>query len=299
MPTERANDALLATAEGAVRRLVERPIGGYHPTGDDATEPTAWAALALATAGEDAAAKQAADWLAERQNDDGSVGVTAAEPEPGWPTSLAMLAWDAVDPSAHKDRIRHGARWALAQEPWTAPRHPHTGHDTTLEGWSWAPATHSWLEPTAFFSVALRRAGFVTHDRRQQAIAMMVDRLLSGGGANYGNTTVLGQELLQHLQPSGVVAWALSEESVTDPRLPRTLAYLNEAALKPTGVASLAWAARGLAAYGVLTDPIADRLAEAWRRAEPTASVYRTALVALAAQEANRDAAPRTEVRGS
>ena len=120
----------------------------------------------------------------------------------------------------------------------------------------------------------------------------MVDRLLSGGGANYGNTTVLGQELLQHIQPSGIVAWALSEEKVTDPRLPRTLKYLSDAITAPTGVASLCWAVRGLTAYRLATDSAAEKLAAAWPRVERSESTYKTALFALAAQEVLSEATP-------
>ena len=274
-------------SEQALERIAAAPIGGYHADSEPASEPTAWATLALVAAGRTDAARRGAEWLAERQNGDGSVGVTASQDAPGWPTSLAMLAWQAIDSEGYAERVDRGAQWALEQEPWTTPRHRVAGHDTTLEGWSWAPATHSWIEPTAFFAVALRGAGYANHPRRDQAVRLMVDRLLSGGGANYGNTTILGQELLQHLQPSGIVAWALAGEDVDDPRLAKTVDYLRQASAEPTGTASLAWAVRGLAANGAANEAIRSALAQAWPRVERNGGLYRLALWSLAALESS------------
>ena len=47
-----------------------------------------------------------------------------------------------------------------------------------------------------------RRPGLPPHPRNwRNAQAMLIDRLLAGGGCNYGNTVVLGQELRPHVQP--------------------------------------------------------------------------------------------------
>lgn len=269
----------------AHKRLARSPIGGYHPEGEPASEPIAWATLALARAGEPSAAVVGAEWLAERQARDGSVGVTESQAEPFWPTALAMLAWQEVDAVRYADRIAGGAEWAFAQEPWTTERHPTFGHDTGIAGWSWAPDTHSWLEPTAFFSVALRETGHADHPRRQDAVRLLIDRLLPSGGANYGNTTVFGQELLQHVHSSGVVAWALSGEAVDPARMASTLDYLSTTIQEPTGLASLAWASRGLAAWGRGAS-VEKTLTTAWPRVEQADSPHKTALFALAVQEA-------------
>ncbi|MEO0531711.1 MAG: hypothetical protein AAF266_14220 [Planctomycetota bacterium] len=276
--------SLRPTIDRLLDRLAAAQIGGYHDGGDVASEPIAWATIALAQGGRTEAAEVGARWLADQQADNGSVGVTESEAEPGWPTALAMLAWQAVDSSTYADRIRCGAEWALAQEPWVAPGDRVLGHDTMIEGWSWAPETHSWLEPTAFFAVALREGPYADHPRRREAIRLLVDRLLPSGGANYGNTIVLGQELLQHVQSSGVAAWALAGENVEDERFGRTLDYLKQAIQQPTGVASLAWAARGLAMHGEADNAVAQALIDAVPRAESAGGIHKTALLALAAQ---------------
>ncbi|QDT68242.1 hypothetical protein MalM25_11620 [Planctomycetes bacterium MalM25] len=279
--TSPATDTLAA----AIDRLAAAPVGGYHPDGEAASEPIANAAIALSRAGRDKEAELAAEWLVDRQTRAGSVGVTASEDDPAWPTALAMLAWQGVDAERYAERIARAAAWALGQEPTTIPRDPIFGHDTTIEGWSWAPATHSWLEPTAFYSVALRACGHASHPRRGEAVRLLVDRLMPSGGANYGNTTVFGQELLQHVHSSGVAAWALAGEEIEHPRLDATLDYLRRAIEEPTGVASLAWAVRGLATHGRIDEPLRRDFDRAWARVEKSASLHKTALYALAGQE--------------
>lgn len=279
--TATATDALAA----AIDWLESNPIGGYHPEGEAASEPIAHAAIALARSGRSSEAGLAAEWLAERQSRAGSVGVTASEDDPAWPTALAMLAWREVDTERYADRIARAAAWAVCQEPTTIPRDPIFGHDTTIEGWSWAPATHSWLEPTAFYAVALRECGQSSHPRRGEAVRLLVDRLLDSGGANYGNTTVFGQELLQHVHSSGVAAWALEGEGVEDPRLDATLSYLRRAIEQPTGAASLCWAVRGLAAHDRVDSLVLHTFVEAWPRVKKSQSLHKIALYALAEQE--------------
>lgn len=278
--------ALTAAVDRAVDRLAAAPVGGYHPEGEAASEPIAWSAVALANAGRSDSAAIAAEWLAKRQAADGSVGVTETQGDPCWPTALAMLAWDAVDATAFADRVARAAAWALDQQPWTRPRDPKFGHDTALAGWSWAPQTHSWLEPTSFFVVALREAGFADNPRRREGVRLLVDRLLPTGGANYGNTVVFDQELQWHPHSSGVVAWALAGEGIEDPRLERTILRLESIATRPTGAASLAWAVRGLVAQrhggdAALTRLVSDKLALA---VEKNAGLHKTALLTLAAQ---------------
>ncbi|HWA98802.1 MAG TPA: hypothetical protein VG713_09935, partial [Pirellulales bacterium] len=68
----------------------------YRPGGTAATEPTAFAALALRAHGRRDAAERATHWLAEHQSADGTLGISATERDPHWPTSLAVLAWCAA-----------------------------------------------------------------------------------------------------------------------------------------------------------------------------------------------------------
>lgn len=260
--------------------------GGYHPGAPPAAEPTAWAVLALLNAGRLEAAERGCQWLAELQSRDGSVGVNRSQASPAWPTGLAVLAWvrfdTATGESRHADRAGRALEWALAARGRTAERKPQIGHDTTLTGWSWATKTHSWLEPTAIFVRALCEAGMADHPRTREGIRLIVDRLLPTGGANYGNTRVLQQWLLPHVQPTGLAMWALAGLGVADDRIPLSLNYLTAQLDQPLAVASLAYACLGLAEHGACPSTARPALAESAGKQATRESTYKLALVTLA-----------------
>src|SRR5579864_7727322 len=129
---------------------------GYHAVGPASTEPTALAAMALAAQGRQAAAAKGFEWLAGLQAADGSVGPTATQAAPGWPTSLAVVAahfatssGGGVATTAKRFDLDRAVRWMLQTRGEALPRTPELGHDTTLVGWPWVEDTHSWVEPTA------------------------------------------------------------------------------------------------------------------------------------------------------
>jgi hypothetical protein len=292
-----------------LEQFQSQPVVGYVHGQSAATEPTALAALTLVAAGKFAAAGPAFDYLASSQADDGSVGIRHGEAAPGWPTSLAALAWIAAREASGRDVYQRNTNraldWILATRGTTMPRSPEMGHDTQLVGWSWAEQTHSWIEPTAMHVLALKRAGLSEQHRVRQAVALLVDRLLPGGGCNYGNTTVLGQMLRPHVQPTGLALLALAGEhdkpeaqardsaasaNGADPRrrvglMERSLAYLRRSAAQSITASSLAWAILGLRAHGIELPQASERLAAAYERVQAhDRSPHKLALLALASQ---------------
>ena len=196
-------------------------------------------------------------WLARLQATNGSVGVSATHPEPGWPTSLAVLAWQAARTSGACERegeftpaIDRAVQWILTTKGICFPRVPEMGHDTSLLGWPWVQGTHSWVEPTAMHLLALKATGFGNHFRARKAVRLLTDRLLAGGGCNYGNTTVLGQELLPHIAPTGIVLLALAGEEDSTGRIQKSLHYLQRELFAQRGTASLCYGLMALTAYG-------------------------------------------------
>ncbi len=131
-------------------------------------------------------------------------------------------------------------------------------------------------------------------------MSLLTDRLLSGGGCNYGNTIVLGQELLPHVQPTGLALLALAGEADRDGRIGRSLDYLSAVLSEKTTSASLAYGLLGLAAHGRFP-AYADRfLVPAYRRTlQRDGAAYQLALLGLAARRvgfaAGRFAAARCE----
>jgi hypothetical protein len=273
-----------------VNRLAGLVPAAYSHGGEPASEPTAWAGLALLAHGRRNAAIKAARWLADQQADDGSIGVTSSRPAPSWPTSLAVLLWRAVDIETDSpqfaDRIARGLKWSLAQQGETLPRNSLFGHDSTLVGWSWAPRTHSWLEPTAMFVLALKAVGQSQHPRTREAVRLLIDRQLPAGGCNYGNTIVLGQSLLPHVQPTGLAMMALAGEGYDDPRTAYSLSYLRREISAEMATASLCYGLMGLAAHDRRTPNDEGRLQHAWTRVDThDRSPYKLALIAAAAAE--------------
>lgn len=271
----------------ATEKLASHIPCGYTAGEPPATEPTAWTGLALAASGDTDSAVRAGEWIAEFQSTDGSVGTDPQNASPCWTTSLAILLWQYADVAHFRGAIHRALEWTLATKGKTAPRNANIGHDTTLEGWSWADGTHSWLEPTAFAILALRASGHAEHERAREAVQMLVDRLLPSGGCNYGNTQVLGQYLVPHLQPTGIVLWALAGVGIDDPRIEKAIEYAGESLTRRTGAASLAYALLGLSAWGRRPKNADALLAEALRRPATDISPYRLALLSLAAQTTN------------
>ena len=282
-------------------RLATRSAWNYHPGGAIATEPAAWACIALTEHKQYNAARLAADWLHKTQTTDGSVGVTPSQDTPAWTTSLAILSWNYLDQATgeghYQSSIKHALEWALNTQGKTAERNSEIGHDPTLVGWSWAEGTHSWLEPTILFVAALKAAGRADHPRTREAVRLIVDRLLPEGGCNYGNTMVLGQTLLPHVQPTGLAMLALAGEDNRDPRIAKSLDYLERTLRADSSTASLCYAVMGLAAHGRHLPKASQWLASAEER---ESSCYRLALVSVAQSKSLSWLSPqnRLEVAG-
>jgi hypothetical protein len=266
-----------------IDRLAAQIPCGYHVRGPASTEPTALAALAFLAYRREIAASEALDWLAGLQAADGSVGPTAEQASPGWPTSLAVLAAICVKRKSKFD-VDRGVRWILETRGEALPRTPEMGHDTTLVGWPWVEETHSWIEPTAMHVLALKAAGRGNHPRTREAMRLLVDRLLPDGGCNYGNTMVMYQVLRPHLQPTGLAMLALAGESDRYGRIAKSLDYLAAELSPRTAAASLAYGLLGLAAHGRSPQAARSWLETAYRRTvvrEP--AQYPLALLALSA----------------
>jgi len=284
----------MSFVEEILDSLAGRLPCGYHAGGPASSEPTALAVMALSAQGRHLAAAKGIGWLAELQAADGSVGPTASQATPGWPTSLAVLAAQyaadsggALPTTAKRFDIDRAVGWILQTRGEALPRTSEMGHDMTLVGWPWVENTHSWIEPTALHVLALKAVGRGDHPRAREAVRLMIDRLLPDGGCNYGNTVVMNQVLRPHLQPTGLTMLALAGETNADPRIAKSLNYLARELSPRTPAASLAYGLMGLAAHGWPQDSANSWLEAAYRRTIALgSSPHRLALIALAAMDA-------------
>ncbi len=282
----------MAITDSLIDELSSLHHVGYFP-GTVASEPVAWASIALTARDRFDVARGWLNRLKEWQQRDGSVGVGPDDQDPKWPTSLAVLSWRIFDDrsgtSEFTESADAGCQWLFSLAGHTMARPSGRFHDTTLHGWPWAEGTHSWLEPTAFAVLALRASGYQEHPRTLEAVRLIQDRQLPSGGCNYGNTFVLDQQLLPHVQPSGLAAMALASAG-DDPRTRKTAAYLSRKWGTIHGTSSWCFAAMGLAAHGRLPTDFSAQLAmqvDACQARVDSRSGYKLALLALASLAAD------------
>jgi len=231
----------------------QRLDGGfaYHASQRVSAEPTALAAMALRSSGQDEAAQYALTALTRLQKADGHVAPNDKVDQPGWPTPLALLAWTLGDKDRrHFDEPANRAvAWLLrtAGEP-IPPRPDVFGHDTTIQGWPWVAGTHSWIEPTAYAVLALRAARLADHPRTREGVRLLLDRALPTGGWNYGNTRVFDGILRPFPSTTGVVLTALHGEPA-DSRIDAAIQYLQGELPRIRAPFSLGWGLIGLTAW--------------------------------------------------
>jgi hypothetical protein len=130
--------------------------------------------------------------------------------------------------------------------------------------------------------LALKATAHGDHPRAREGVRLLIDRLLPDGGCNYGNTSVLGQTLKPHLEPTGLTLLALAGETDASGRLARSVAYAREATPKSRTAASLAFGLLGLAAHGELPISANDWLQETFKLTCRGAFLARRTLLALA-----------------
>ncbi|MBI1901131.1 MAG: hypothetical protein HYS13_08480 [Planctomycetia bacterium] len=280
--------------------LGRSPGLGYLADDGPAAEPTAWAAMALLAHGRTDKAIEKLCLLNDWQSPaDGSVPVRPTEKEPCWTTSLAVMAWQSglrwranagggcelsdVDEERLRGAVDRGLLWLVQTrgETVTSGDPQMAGHDGTLVGWPWALGTHAWVEPTALAVLALKASGNTQHPRTRQAVRLLVDRLLPSGGCNYGNTAVLGQKLVPHVQPSGLALLALAGEEDISGKIGRTKSCLLGELPVTKSPQSLAFGLMGLAAHGARPPQTEERLAAAASRALGKSAPMAIALLAL------------------
>ena len=97
---------------------------------------------------------------------------------------------------------------------------------------------------------------------------LLVDRQLSGGGANYGNTIVLGRKTRPHVLPTAMCVVAFHRVDPTPEPIQESTNYLRGELLRPLGSVSLAWLIHALAsAQSESTSDAMDRVDKPLREA--------------------------------
>jgi hypothetical protein len=224
---------------------------GYYPGKASRLEPTCWALLALT----DLDASVLSTWPAAdgllRERRDGEVNFAFHA------LGLLVLSARRIEHAAGNSTLASHLERAkgMAVDQSTINR-----QNNQLQGWSWIPGTFSWVEPTAWALLALRKreaAGqHVDGSRLTEAETLLVDRCCEGGGWNYGNSNMLGKELRPYVPTTAVALLALQKASspAASAVVAKSLRYLELAASSEPSAMALSLATIALDAHGRASD---------------------------------------------
>jgi hypothetical protein len=195
-------------------------------------------------------------WLVRHQRDDGSWSLNdEASKQSSWTTPIAVLALLSFQDQTQ--RTSRAVKWILAQEG-MKPRwfesllfrlsltRKTVELDPYLNGWSWTPGAFSWVEPTSYCLMALKKSrplvasGTDVEVRIQQGEALLYDRMCEKGGWNYGNSKVLGEALWPYPDVTAVALIALQDRAANEANRRSLLALQGMMREAPSGI-TLGW----------------------------------------------------------
>jgi uncharacterized protein (DUF362 family) len=242
-----ASDHLQALAELAC----EGGGWGYAPGQPPHLEPTCIALLALGRAPERFAAAIAGGraFLQSCALPDGSYRLGRGRPEAVWPTALVLFTRAALgDAAAELDRTARVLLAFRGRSSQDTDDKEVNDIDASLVGWPWAEGNFSWVEPTAWACLALRRVGQGEHPRVVEGTKMLLDRALDEGGCNYGNRHILGRALEPIPTPTALMLLALQGHA-GQPRVDAAVQYLSGRGAAGEDLEHLGWARLALDLY--------------------------------------------------
>jgi len=281
-------------------RQSQNPDGGWGTIAgrQSNTESTSLGLLALRSlddSRENSVLKKAEQWLAQTQNSDGSWSYGAGAKAPSWSTALAVMALS--DSSVEAERLVRAGNWILAQEG-SKPgilaklilvlsfqkKAVHLNDD--LVGWSWTPGSFSWVEPTSYCLIALKKiksqlSAEAVQGRVNQAELMIYDRMCKGGGWNYGNAAVYGDPLWPYPDITALALIALQDHKERKENQ-ASLSILSKTAETTDSGLALGWTTICLSVYGEDISELRKRLDQKFARTKFLEETKPVALAILA-----------------
>ena len=287
-------------------RQTQNPDGGWGAIAgkQSNTESTALGLLALRSlddSRENSVLEKAEQWLAKTQNPDGSWFYGAGSMAPSWSTALAVMALS--DSIVEAERLVRAGNWILAQEG-SKPgilaklilalsfqkKAVHLNDD--LVGWSWTPGSFSWVEPTSYCLIALKKiksrlSAKAVQERVDQAELMIYDRMCEGGGWNYGNAAVYGDPLWPYPDITALALIALQDHKERNDNRVSLRALSKMAETTDSGLA-LGWTTICLSVYGEDISELRKRLDQKFARTKFLGETKPVALAILASEDGAR-----------
>jgi hypothetical protein len=241
---------------------------GYYPGKASRLEPTCWALLALGSGANVKPLREpAVAWLVSCQRPTGWLGE-----RPEWPVNIAFNALTAFTLLQHRDLAGDDVRRRLltaviASKGIAAPASDTMRQDNSIQGWSWTDETFSWVEPTCWGLLALKKArtsGSVEAAaiaRIAEAERLMIDRSCRAGGWNFGNANVMAQDLRPYVPTTALGLLAMQDRRQED-AVVKGLASLETIWRDEISAPALALSLVCFDVYGRATDQLVARLIE-------------------------------------
>jgi hypothetical protein len=228
---------------------------GYAPGRHSRIEPTCWAELALGRSqGRPPDVASIRRW---KRQDDWLLDV------PGAPPNIPFNALAALtllqEPSAITLAQPIIAR--LIQAKGLSFRQTaELGQDNSIQAWSWVDGTASWVEPTAWCLLLLKRvrprsASQEAAERIRVGEQFLFNRVCHEGGWNYGNPEVYGKKLWPYV-PTTAMALLAMQDHREHPVVKQSLQQLKKDMASERSIVALALTIVCLRTYGVSTDSL-------------------------------------------
>jgi hypothetical protein len=233
----------------------------YYAGNRSRLEPTAWASLAQTC--RDGSSDAARAYFAQCQRGDG-LFVDRSAPVVNFAFhALAVIASVALDFAASPSSLHRAVGAIVRERGIRIPFERQYYQNNHLQGWSWCPDTFSWVEPTAWSILALKKAAAQVPESLRAAISgrisdgerLLFNRACVGGGWNYGNANMYGRELHAHVPTTAIALLAL-QDCRQEPAVSRGLSFLRRHRLAERTGMSLALVAMCLRCYEEPADDI-------------------------------------------
>jgi hypothetical protein len=278
---------------------------GFFAGSDSRVEATSWALLALReSSSEDREEiRRGLHFLRSAQLANGSWPSAQGQQQGSWVTALACWAFCSATGSATisttelQRSLSRGLTWLRNERPadsraWrrflrrlVADKDVVAQNDAYY-GWSWTPGTASWVEPTSYALLVLRRlapygASNALRNRLRVAESMLFDRMCPGGGWNCGNPMVYGAPGEAQIGPT---VWALlALRGMTErEEIGKSLEWIEKNWQSVSSPVSLALAQICLRCYGHSTAAVHAALSDAYSSGDTIWSVPAVAWSVLA-----------------
>ncbi len=265
-------DRLVTDLKDSLLRSVNSSGGwGYYVGRASRVEPTCWALLALLegrpSLPDAGLLHSATAFLARAQQSSGFL-VDNSRQSPNLATNgLAALLWEVRPETGSPSNVARLIQAIAREKGVVLPSSRISTQDNSIQGWPWIEGTFSWVEPTAWCLMALRRGEDTPASRVRivDAEKLLFDRACRRGGWNYGNADMLGQDLRPYVPTTALALLALQGHR-DRPSIDRGVEFLWKNRLKETSGMAYSLAMIALNVFGRKTTDVRQALMAHWER---------------------------------